>query len=157
MSELNDLYQQTIMDHNNHPRNFHELKEHTHSVEGHNPLCGDELKVYLEMEGDVIKDISFTGAGCAISKASCSLMTATVKGKKKSEVEHLFHRFMEMVTSSPNCVQCPTELGKLCVFSGVCEFPTRVKCASLAWHTLKAALDGNTETVTTEGENEPNK
>ena len=150
MSELRDLYQQVILDHSKRPRNFLKLQDADRAAEGHNPLCGDEITIYLKMDGDVIKDISFQGAGCAISKASASMMTYALKGKTKAEAETLFGKFHEMVTGNRETASDPAGLGKLEVFCGVCEFPVRVKCASLAWHTLRAALDGKGEPVSTE-------
>ncbi len=150
MSDVNDLYQQVILDHYKRPRNYLKLPDANRKAEGHNPLCGDEITVYLHLEGDVIKDISFEGAGCAISKASASMMTATLKGKTKIEAKLLFDKFHKMVTGNREGSGDPAGLGKLEVFCGVSEFPVRVKCASLAWHTLNAALDGKGEPVTTE-------
>ena len=137
-SDLNDLYQEVILDHNRRPRNFHAIAGATHSAEGYNPLCGDRLTLDVQVEGDRIIDVAFEGAGCAISKASASLMTEAVKGQTLADARALFERFHDMVTA-------PTEvpiadLGKLTALAGVREFPVRVKCASLAWHTLKAAL-----------------
>ena len=138
MSELNDLYQEVILDHNRRPHNFRVIDPASAKQEGYNPLCGDRLTLYLTLDGDVIKDAAFQGTGCAISKASASLMTDAVKGKKVSEARELFEQFHDMITSDPGS---PTaDLGKLSVFSGVRDFPTRVKCASLAWHTMKAAV-----------------
>ena len=138
MSELTDLYQEVILDHNRRPRNFRTIDDATRKQEGYNPLCGDRLTLYVQLEDDVIKDVAFQGVGCAISKASASLMTDALKGKTVGEARALFDRFHDMVTSSP---ETPTpDLGKLSVLVGVREFPTRVKCASLAWHTLKAAV-----------------
>jgi nitrogen fixation NifU-like protein len=138
MSELTDLYQEVILDHNRRPRNFRTIDEATRKQEGYNPLCGDRLTLYVKLEGDVIKDVAFQGVGCAISKASASLMTDALKGKTVDEARAMFDRFHDMVTSSP---EAPApDLGKLSVLAGVREFPTRVKCASLAWHTLKAAV-----------------
>jgi nitrogen fixation NifU-like protein len=150
MSELRDLYQEVILDHNRRPRNFRELPPPARRAEGFNPLCGDRLTLYLDLEGDTIRDVSFQGSGCAISKASASLMTEALKGKTLSEAERLFERFHQMVTSSMESP--PADLGKLSVLAGVREFPTRVKCASLAWHTLKAAMAASPgeEPVTTE-------
>ncbi len=148
MSDLRELYQQVILDHYKRPRNFQRLEGANRKAEGHNPLCGDEVVVYLKMDGDVIQDISFEGAGCAISKASASMMTAALKGKTRAEAEELFRKFHEMVTGQNG--GDPLELGKLAVFCGVSEFPVRVKCASLAWHTLRAAIEGKDEPVTTE-------
>jgi nitrogen fixation NifU-like protein len=150
MSDLRELYQEVILDHNKKPRNFQVLEEANRCAEGYNPLCGDQLTVYVQLEDDVIKDVSFQGSGCAISKASASMMTASLKGKTKAEAEALFERFHQMVTGNPDGAADPAELGKLAVFSGVCEFPARVKCAILAWHTLRAALSGNEARVTTE-------
>ena len=150
MSELRDLYQQVILDHSKRPRNFLKLQDADRTAEGHNPLCGDEITIYLKMDGDVIQDIGFQGAGCAISKASASMMTSALKGKTKAEAEALFGKFHEMVTGNRETASDPAGLGKLEVFCGVCEFPVRVKCASLAWHTLRAALDGKGEPVSTE-------
>lgn len=155
MSELQDLYQQVILDHNKHPRNFGPLAHPTHTAEGHNPLCGDEIYLSLKMEGETIKDISFEGSGCAISKASSSIMTSTVKGKSKDEVEALVEKFIRIVTTPMLQDQHLEGAGKLVVFAGVREFPTRVKCASLAWHTLRAALNHEGQAVTTEGKNDP--
>ncbi|HCU24693.1 MAG TPA: SUF system NifU family Fe-S cluster assembly protein [Deltaproteobacteria bacterium] len=151
MSELSELYQEVILDHNKQPRNFHKMEAPDRQAEGYNPLCGDQLSVYLKMQGDKIEDISFLGSGCAISKASGSMMTASVKGKTEREVEALFEKFHQMVTGKPHA-EAPEGLGKLAVFSGVCEFPSRVKCASLAWHTLRSALSGKEETISTEEE-----
>ncbi len=148
MSDLTELYQQVILDHYKRPRNFQRLEGANRKAEGHNPLCGDEVIVYLKMDGDVIQDISFEGAGCAISKASASMMTAALKGKTRAEAEELFRKFHEMVTGQNG--GDALELGKLAVFCGVSEFPVRVKCASLAWHTLRAAMEGKDEPVTTE-------
>jgi len=150
MSELRDLYQQVILDHSKRPHNFLKLEGANRTAEGHNPLCGDEIIVYLKMDGDLITDISFQGAGCAISKASASMMTSALKGKTKAEAEALFGKFHEMVTGHRDAISDPAGLGKLEVFCGVSEFPVRVKCASLAWHTLRAALDGKGEPVSTE-------
>jgi nitrogen fixation NifU-like protein len=150
MSDLRDLYQQVILDHSKRPRNFLKLQGADRTAEGHNPLCGDEITIYLKMDGELIKDLSFQGAGCAISKASASMMTAALKGKTKAEAEALFGKFHEMVTGNRDTASDPAGLGKLEVFCGVCEFPVRVKCASLAWHTLRAALDGKGEAVSTE-------
>jgi nitrogen fixation protein NifU and related proteins len=146
--DLNDLYQQVILDHCKKPRNFHELASPTRSAQGHNPLCGDQLKLFLALDGDVIKDISFVGDGCCISKASASLLTENVKGKNKDEVQQLFERVHEMVMTG----QVQGDVGKLAVFAGVHKFPTRVKCAILAWHAVIAALKGEGDIVTTESE-----
>lgn len=146
--DLSDLYQQVILDHCKHPRNFHELPSPTSSAQGRNPLCGDQLKLFLSIDGDVIKDISFLGSGCCISKASASLLTEIVKGKTKNEVGKMFDQVHEMVTTG----QIIGDVGKLAVFAGVHKFPARVKCAILAWHAVKAALSGGGEPVSTETE-----
>jgi nitrogen fixation NifU-like protein len=149
MSELSELYQQVILDHNKKPRNFRILDSANRKAEGHNPLCGDQLVVYLEMEDDKVKDISFEGSGCAISKAAASMMTQSVKGKTREEAERLFDEFHRMVTGELDEEVTPNELGRLTIFSGVRDFPARVKCASLSWHTMHAALNGE-DTVSTE-------
>ena len=143
MSDLTDLYQEVILDHNKRPRNFGTLADANRRALGHNPLCGDRLVLYLKVDGDRVAGVSFDGSGCAISKASASLMTEALKGKTVAEARELFEKFHEMVTSSPDTG--PADLGKLSVLSGVREYPTRVKCASLAWHTLKAAVSGETD------------
>ncbi|HZP84627.1 MAG TPA: SUF system NifU family Fe-S cluster assembly protein [Chthonomonadaceae bacterium] len=148
MSDLRDLYQEVILDHNKRPRNFGKLEEATRKAEGYNPLCGDQVTVYLKLKEGVIEDIRFEGSGCAISKASASLMTSALKGKTTEEAARLFTEFHDLVTGESEAD--PDELGKLAVFSGVREFPARVKCASLAWHTLHAALENQDEPVTTE-------
>jgi len=150
MSDLKDLYQEVILDHNRHPRNFHGLTDATGKADGYNPLCGDRLTLYLKIEDGVIRDASFEGSGCAISKASASLLTEAIKGKTVQEAEALFQRFHDMVTSAPDSPSDFSDLGKLSVLSGVREFPVRVKCASLAWHTLRSAVAAKDETVTTE-------
>ncbi len=139
MSDLQELYQSVILDHNRKPRNFGELPGASHDAHGKNPLCGDEVHVELVMDGDIIRNVRFTGHGCAISKASASLMTAAVKGMSRVEAEALFERFHALVLGQGGSDD--KNLGQLVVFSGVSRFPVRVKCASLAWHTLKAALD----------------
>ena len=141
MSELSELYQQVILDHNKKPRNFRKLENANHSAEGHNPLCGDQLTVYLDLENDLVKDVGFEGSGCAISKASASMMTQAVKGKSKKQAENLFNEFHSMVTGELNEETEDNHLGHLKIFAGVREFPVRVKCASLPWHTLHAALN----------------
>ena len=147
MSELSDLYQEVILDHNRKPRNFRVIDPATSSQEGYNPLCGDRLTLYLKLTDGTISDVSFEGAGCAISKASASMMTDAVKGRTTAEADALFQRFHRMVTTPPDC---PVEdMGKLSSLAGVREFPVRVKCASLAWHTLKAAMS-QTPKVSTE-------
>ncbi len=138
MSELTDLYQEVILDHNRRPHNFRVIEAPTARREGFNPLCGDRLTLYLTLEGDVIKDAAFQGSGCAISKASASLMTDAIKGKTVAEARDLFDHFHAMITSDTDTVA--EDLGKLSVLAGVREFPTRIKCASLAWHTMKAAV-----------------
>ena len=150
MSDLRDLYQDVILEHSKAPRNFRELPAANHKAEGFNPLCGDRFTVYVTLEGDAIRDISFQGSGCAISKSSASMMTQSVKGKTKAEAEKMFARFHELVTGMRPRMANEPELGKLAVFSGVSEFPVRVKCATLAWHTLQAALEGKQEAVSTE-------
>ena len=148
MADLRDLYQEVILEHSKAPRNYRELPNANQKAEGYNPLCGDHFTVYLEVEGDSIREISFQGSGCAISKASASMMTQSLKGKTRAEAEKLFEQFHKLVTSAPNGGL--GELGKLAVFSGVSEFPVRVKCATLAWHTLHAALRGQQHPVSTE-------
>lgn len=148
MPELRDLYQEVILEHSKAPRNYKALEAANHKAEGYNPLCGDRFTVYLEMDGDTIREVGFQGAGCAISKASASMMTQSVKGKTKAEAEKIFQQFHELVTGHSH--ENETELGKLAVFSGVSEFPMRVKCATLAWHTLEAALEGKQEKISTE-------
>ena len=149
MSELSELYQQVILDHNKKPRNFHKLETPNRTAEGYNPLCGDQLNIYLQVEDDQVKDVSFEGSGCAISKASASMMTQAVKGKSKQEAELLFDEFHRMVTGRLNEESEPNQLGRLKIFSGVRDFPVRVKCASLPWHTLHAALN-NQPIISTE-------
>jgi nitrogen fixation protein NifU and related proteins len=147
--ELSDLYQQVILDHCKHPRNFRELPGATCSAQGHNPLCGDQLKLFLALEGDVIKDLSFLGSGCCISKASASLLTEYLKGKTREDVQKIFAQVHEMVMTG----RVEGNVGKLAVFAGVHKFPARVKCAILAWHAVMAALKGDTrQPVTTENE-----
>jgi nitrogen fixation NifU-like protein len=146
MSDLNDLYQEVILDHNRRPRNFQVLADANRTAEGYNPLCGDRLTLYLRVQDGVVVDVSFEGAGCAISKASASLMTDAVKGKTVAEAEALFERFHRMVTTPPE--QPVEDMGKLSALAGVREFPVRVKCASLAWHTLKAAMADTQRTST---------
>ncbi|HNQ13959.1 MAG TPA: SUF system NifU family Fe-S cluster assembly protein [Pyrinomonadaceae bacterium] len=148
MSELNDLYQEVILEHNKNPRNFHEMPDANYRADGHNPLCGDQLKVFLRVDGDVIADVSFTGSGCAISKASASMMTQALKGKTREEAETLFDEFHRMVTGKLDIETDENVLGKLRIFAGVLEFPARVKCASLSWHTVHAALHGEEDAST---------
>lgn len=147
MSDLRDLYQEVIFDHNRNPRNSHAMADASHRADGHNPLCGDQITVYLKVEGDVIDDVSFEAHGCAISTASASLMTQALKGKRIEEVEALFGDFHKMATGETGASE---RLGKLAVLEGVREYPARVKCATLAWHTLLAALEHTHQTATTE-------
>jgi nitrogen fixation protein NifU and related proteins len=150
MPDLRELYQEVILEHSRAPRNYRELTTANHKAEGYNPLCGDHFSVYLDLEGDSIRDISFQGSGCAISMASASMMTQSVKGKTRAEAERLCDRLQQLVTGQSPADGNQTELGKLAVFSGVSEFPVRVKCATLSWHTLQAAMQGKQETVSTE-------
>ena len=150
MQDLNDLYQEVILDHNKRPRNYGALADSTQSAKGHNPLCGDRLTLSLKIEGDRIAAVAFEGSGCAISKASASLMTDAVKGQTVDEATRLFDLFHRMVTTPIDQPVDESSLGKLAVLSGVREFPARVKCASLAWHTLKAALSNTQEPARTE-------
>ena len=149
MSELRDLYQEVILDHNRNPRNFRTIEDAHHHADGHNPLCGDKVTIYVTMDGDKIVDVSFQGEGCAISKASTSLMTESIRGKSRAEISTIFEHFHTMVTSDGGPPE-GSDLGKLKVMAGVAEYPMRVKCATLAWHTLQAALEGDAEPVTTE-------
>lgn len=156
MADLRELYQEVILEHSKAPRNFREIQGANRKAEGYNPLCGDHFTVYLDVEdgstpeGGKIRDISFQGSGCAISKASASMMTQSVKGKSKAEAEKLFDQFHNLVTGQVSADGNRADLGKLEVFAGVSEFPVRVKCATLAWHTLRAALKGQMETASTE-------
>jgi nitrogen fixation NifU-like protein len=150
VSDLRELYQEVILDHNRRPHNFHVLPDANRQAEGFNPLCGDRLTVFLRLEDDVVRDISFLGSGCAISKASASLMTDAVKGRTVEEVRRLFDAFHRMVATDTAVESAGSSLGKLEVLAGVREFPVRVKCASLAWHTLKAALAAEAAPVSTE-------
>ena len=147
--DLTDLYQQVILDHSKSPRHFHKLENANRTAQGHNPLCGDHYTIYARMDGDVIEDLSFQGAGCAISKASASILTDTLKGKTKAEVKALFDKVHDMVTTGK---VNEGEMGKLAVFAGVHKFPARVKCAILPWHAVVAAVEGRQEPVTTERE-----
>ena len=149
MTDLQDLYQELILDHGRRPRNFKPLDAPSRTAEGYNPLCGDKVKIYVKMDDDVVEDVSFEGSGCAISTASASIMTETLKGKTRAQAEELFHTFHDLVTGQQAQLDAP-ELGKLAVFSGVSEFPIRVKCATLAWHTLRAAMNGDGEVISTE-------
>lgn len=150
MSELNELYQEVILDHNRKPRNFRVMEEANRKSEGFNPLCGDQITLFVRLDGDMISDISFQGSGCAISKASASMMTDSVKGKTLAEADQLFENVHQMLTQDADTDS--KKLGKLIAFEGVRQFPVRVKCASLAWHTLNAALQAKQEPVTTEDE-----
>ena len=150
MDDLQELYREVILDHNKSPRNYEVLEDHNHFAEGDNPLCGDHIDVYLKVEGNTIKDIAFQGKGCAISKASASLMTSELKGRSLTETKELFEKFHKMVTSEIDETPDMDGLGKLAVLSGVKVFPLRIKCASLAWHTMNAALENNKELISTE-------
>ena len=149
MSELSDLYQEVILEHNKNPRNFREIADADQYADGNNPLCGDALRVYVSLNGDTVTDVAFKGSGCAISKASASMMTQAVKGKTREDAEKIFDEFHRMVTGDLDIETDENDLGKLKIFSGVLEFPARVKCASLSWHTLNAALHGE-DVVSTE-------
>jgi nitrogen fixation NifU-like protein len=148
MSELSDLYQEVILDHNKNPRNFREITDADKRADGNNPLCGDKLQVFVKMDGETVEDVAFLGSGCAISKASASMMTQTVKGKTREEAEKIFDEFHKMVTGKLDIETDENSLGKLRIFAGVLEFPARVKCASLSWHTVNAALHGEDEIST---------
>ncbi len=150
MSDLRELYQEVLLDHNRRPRNFQKLEDADRTAEGYNPLCGDQVTVYLKFEGDVIREITFQGSGCAISKSSASMMTQSLKGKTRAEAEALFRKFHSMLMGKADANGGPEALGKLAVFAGVCEFPIRVKCATLPWHTFHAALEARGEPVSTE-------
>lgn len=149
-SDLRDLYQELILDHSRRPRNFGRLEKASHQAVGHNPLCGDSVTVFVELEGGVVRNIRFQGSGCAISTASASMMTEILKGKTEGEAESLFGRFRDLVTGQSASAGAGLELAKLKVFSQVHEYPVRVKCAILAWHTFRAALKHQAETVSTE-------
>jgi nitrogen fixation protein NifU and related proteins len=150
VTDLTELYQQTIIEHNRAPRNFKQVEGANRTAAGDNPLCGDRISVSLRLEGDVIKDIGFQGSGCAISQASASLMTGAVQGKTRAEAEALFRAFHDMVAGGADAPADPKALGKLAAFAGVRQFPARVKCANLSWHTLRAALEAAAEPVSTE-------
>jgi nitrogen fixation protein NifU and related proteins len=150
MAELRDLYQETVLDHYKKPRNFRRLVHANRQADGQNPLCGDKVSVFIQIENGVVQDISFIGAGCAISTASASMMTENLKGKTESQAKAIYERFQQLVTDIAQPPLDPETLGELTVFSGVREYPVRAKCAMLAWHTLRAALEGNKETVETE-------
>lgn len=154
MSNLEALYQEVILDHNRKPRNFREMADADHKVEGRNPLCGDEITLWLKLDGDTVSDVSFKGSGCAVSKSSASIMTSAVKGKSVEETRRLFERFHDMITGKLSEDERGT-MGSLAAFGGVSKFPLRVKCASLSWHALKSALDGKGEIVSTEHEGPP--
>ncbi len=148
MSELMDLYQEVILDHTRRPRNFGSLEHATHRAEGHNPLCGDQVAVSLRLNGDVVREIRFEGKGCAISTASASMMTELLKGREAGLLQTVFGQFQDLVTG--RLIEPPEDLGKLVAFAGVAAFPVRVKCATLAWHTVKAALQNRQQPITTE-------
>ncbi len=150
MSELQDLYQEIILDHNKKPRNFRKMEDANHEADGYNPLCGDKIKVYLHLDGDIITDVSFEGKGCAISTASASMMTESVKGKTIEEVKTIFNSFHDLVTGQKNSETCEVCVGKLKSLGGVREYPMRVKCATLCWHTLNAAIEAKEDIVSTE-------
>lgn len=157
MADLRDLYQEVILEHSKAPRNYREVPAAEHKAEGFNPLCGDRCTVYINTKDGVIEDVAFQGSGCAISRASASMMTQALKGKTLDEAETMFEGFHSMVTGEEGGKQAAADLGKLKVFAGVSEFPARVKCATLAWHTLQAAMKGQQDPVTTEDgiENQP--
>ena len=150
MADLSELYQQTIVEHNRSPRNFKTLDHPTHHAEGNNPLCGDQISLELKVDGDVITEVGFQGSGCAISRASASLMTSAVMGKRTEDAERLFKAFHDMVAGGDAAPADPASLGKLAAFAGVKQFPARVKCANLAWHTLHAALESDGNPISTE-------
>ena len=150
MSELRELYQEIILDHNKNPRNFHKMENASCTGDGRNPLCGDHYTIFLKIDNDKVSDVSFEGAGCAISKASASLMSTVLKGKSMAEAENLFQLFHKIVTGEINAMEHLDELGKLAAFAGVAEFPVRVKCATLAWHAMHNALQGNQDVTSTE-------
>ena len=150
MFDVRDLYQEVILDHNKRPRNFGQLAGPSRVSEGYNPLCGDKLTLHVQLDGDIIRNVAFDGSGCAISKASASLMTESVKGKTVAQARDLFARFQEMVTGDAEAEPDTEALGKLAVFAGVRAYPARVKCAVLAWHTLRAAVEADDDIVTTE-------
>jgi nitrogen fixation NifU-like protein len=153
MDQIRELYQEVIIDHGRHPRNFGSLEHPTHHAQGFNPLCGDQLYLDLFLEGDIITDVAFRGEGCAISMASASLMTETLKGKTIAQAEQIFHDFHQVVTEGKvNHAAELAKLGKLSVLTGVCDYPARVKCATLAWHTMHNALSNQTEVASTDDE-----
>jgi nitrogen fixation NifU-like protein len=157
LSDLRELYQEVILDHNRRPRNFRAIDDASRKAEGYNPLCGDRLSLYLKVENGVITDASFQGSGCAISKASASMMTDSIKGRTLDDARRMFDEFHGMVTGKTGAAGDPERLGKLAVFEGVRDYPARVKCASLAWHTLRSAVDASDEVVSTEAEHDPVK
>jgi nitrogen fixation NifU-like protein len=148
--ELSDLYQEVILEHSKAPRNYRKPAGANREAEGYNPLCGDRCTVFLDVEGDAIKDVGFQGSGCAISRASASMMTQSIRGKSKEEAARIFEQFHRLVTGDADAVAHADELGKLAAFSGVSKFPARVKCATLAWHTMQSALQGKHEPISTE-------
>lgn len=148
--EFRELYQEIILDHNRSPRNYRKMDDCTHALEGNNPLCGDHYTIYLKIKNGIIEDVSFEGSGCAISKASASVMSTTIKGKTIAEANEYFEIFRKLVTGEVNTEKYFDKAGKIAAFSGVSEFPVRVKCASLAWHTMHNALESKTDTVSTE-------
>ena len=150
MADLKELYQQVILDHSKKPRNFHQNADATRTAEGFNPLCGDRITVYLTLDGNTITDVSFTGSGCAICTSSSSMMTQFLKGKSLEQAEEAFEKFRDLVRGEVEAIDVIDELDKLAAFSGVCEFPVRVKCATLPWHTMKAALETEEGVVSTE-------
>ncbi len=150
MSELKTLYQDLILDHNKNPRNFKKLTNANRHAEGYNPLCGDQYTIYVQVENDIIREVGFEGSGCAISKASASVMSSLLKGKTIAEAEELITLFQKLVTGTADPMEEIDRVGKLAAFAGVSEFPARVKCASLAWHTLRAALEDKEQVVSTE-------
>jgi nitrogen fixation protein NifU and related proteins len=150
MSDLKSLYQEVILDHNRNPRNFKKMENADRTLEGYNPLCGDRYTIYVKMNGDIIEDIAFQGSGCAISKASASVMGSMLKGKTRAEAEAMFEEFHKLVRGEMKVEGHEEELGKLAAFSGVSEFPARVKCAILAWHTMKSVIEDKQESVSTE-------
>lgn len=150
MSDLRELYQEIIMDHNKNPQNFHKLENANRKVEGRNPLCGDHYTIYLKVENDIIQDIGFEGAGCAISKASASVMSTLLKGKTVEEAKILFNNFHDIVTGKISMEEAMMDMGKLGAFAGVAEYPSRVKCAILSWHAMHDGINGDNNQVTTE-------
>ncbi len=151
-TDLKDLYQEVIIDHNRRPRNFRKMEDATRTADGFNPLCGDQISIYVKLSDNVIEDVAFHGVGCAISKASASLLTTALQGKSREEATALFKQVRAMLTDGPAGSVMPESMGKLAVLSGVWEFPMRIKCATLAWHTLMGALEATGERVTTEEE-----